>query len=178
MDLAPKKTSARTANKRILIAVDDSDASMRAVRYVADMIEGRDGFQIRLFHVLPPLPPELLEFIGSSDPEEEAQMQAEQKVEQAEWIKKAKKAERSIFQQARAILVESGFPARQVKGEYCASVHQREIPSDIVETAHAAHCDTIVVGRESFSGVQRFFRRHIGDALLRKGQGFTIWVVE
>lgn len=173
-----KKTAARTANKRILIAVDDSDASMRAVQYVADTIGGQDGFQVRLFHVLPPLPPELLEFIGSSDPTEEARMQATQKAQRAEWIKQAKKAEQPIFKKARAILVEAGFLARQVKGEYFSSVHQQEIPSDILETAQAAHCHTIVVGRESFSGLKRFLRRHIGDALIRKGQGFTIWVVE
>ena len=116
MGSATPKTSAQTANKRLLIAVDDSDASMRAVRYVADTIGGRDGFQVRLFHVLPPLPPELLEFIGSSDPAEEAQMQAKQKAEQAEWLKKAKKAEQPIFQKARAISGRGGIPRSTSEG--------------------------------------------------------------
>ena len=35
-----QQTSGRTSNKRILIAVDDSDASMHAVQYVADTIGG------------------------------------------------------------------------------------------------------------------------------------------
>lgn len=118
MGSATKKIAAQASDKRILIAVDDSDASMRAVQYVANAIGGQEGFQMRFFHVLPPFPPELLEFIGSSDPKEEAQMQAKQKAEQAEWIKKAKKAEQPIFKKARVILVEAGFPARQVKGEY------------------------------------------------------------
>lgn len=167
-----------SVQRRRLIAVDDSDASMRAVQYVADSIGGQDGFQVFLFHVLPPFPPELLEFIGSSDPKEEARMQTAQKEEQAEWLKKAQKAEQPLFKKARAILLEAGFPARKVTGEYCSSVHQQEIPSDILETARAKQCHTIVVGRESFSGLKRFLRRHIGDELIRKGQGFTIWVVE
>ena len=173
-----QQTSTRTSNKRILIAVDDSDASMRAVQYVADTIGGQDGLQVRLFHVLPPIPPEQLEFIGSSDPKEEEAMQAKQKDQQAEWIKQAKKTEQPVFKKARAILLEAGVPAQKVKGEYCSSVHQREIPSDILETAQADHCQTIVVGRESFLGVKGFFQHHIGDELIRKGQGFTIWVVE
>ena len=40
--------------KHMLIAIDRSGASLRAVAYVAAMI-GQRGFQIELLHVLPPL---------------------------------------------------------------------------------------------------------------------------
>ena len=51
-------------NKHILIAVDNTEASHRAVHYVAAMLGGRRGFHVRLLHVLPPFPPELLECGG------------------------------------------------------------------------------------------------------------------
>jgi hypothetical protein len=54
--------------KRILIAIDDSDASYHAVTYVGSIIGGREDFRVCLLHALPPLPRELLEFGGSSDP--------------------------------------------------------------------------------------------------------------
>jgi hypothetical protein len=55
-------------NKRILVAVDNSKASMRAVNYVANIIAGMRDFTVCLLHVPGPLPPELREFGRSEDP--------------------------------------------------------------------------------------------------------------
>jgi hypothetical protein len=45
-----------------------------------------------MVHVLPPLPPELLEHGDSEDPAKEAQLEADLKVEQHRWISAAKKS--------------------------------------------------------------------------------------
>jgi hypothetical protein len=37
---------------------------------------------------------------------------------------------------------------------------------------------TIVIGRESVSGLKEFFADHAADSLIRKGEGFAFWVVE
>ena len=58
-------------DSRLLVIVDDSVASKRAVRYVGKFVGKRRGFRIRLVHVLPSLPPELLEY-GGSNPAGEA----------------------------------------------------------------------------------------------------------
>ena len=39
------------ANRNILVAVDDSEASDRAVNYVAQMLDGMKELRIVLFHV-------------------------------------------------------------------------------------------------------------------------------
>jgi len=39
-------------DERILVAVDDSPASERAVEYVAEMVQGRPGHFVHLVHVL------------------------------------------------------------------------------------------------------------------------------
>jgi hypothetical protein len=57
--------------KYMLIAVDDPEASYRAVTYVGNIISGCEGFRMCLLHALPPLPRELLEFGGSEDPQQE-----------------------------------------------------------------------------------------------------------
>jgi hypothetical protein len=44
------------ANQNILVAVEDSEASDRAVAYVAQMVDGRREFQIVLFHVPASMP--------------------------------------------------------------------------------------------------------------------------
>jgi nucleotide-binding universal stress UspA family protein len=53
--------------KRILIAVDDSAATRRAIRYVIEMASPSKIDQIVLLHVLDPLPPALLEHSGGLD---------------------------------------------------------------------------------------------------------------
>ena len=54
-------------SRHILIAVDASGASDRAVTYVGEMIGKRQGYRVRLLHLLPPLPPPLLEVAGSEN---------------------------------------------------------------------------------------------------------------
>src|ERR671939_359230 len=52
--------------KNILIAVDASEASYRAVTYVGEIIGGRRDFRVCLLHVLPPLPQECLDDTGDA----------------------------------------------------------------------------------------------------------------
>lgn len=166
------------AEKRILIAIDDSDASMRAVRYVAQYLGRQTGIYMRLFHMLHPVPPEFLEFIGSEDLQEKERMEAKLRQAKAEWLGKEEKTEGSVFSKARAILSEAGVPDQRVQTEFCPSVNRQEVVVDILDAAKSSRCNTIVVGRESFSGLKRLFHHHVADELVRKGQGFSIWVVE
>jgi hypothetical protein len=52
---------------RLLVVLDDSVASRRAVKYVGKFVGKRRGFRVCLVQVLPPLPPELQEHGGSED---------------------------------------------------------------------------------------------------------------
>ena len=52
---------------RLLVLVDESPASKRAVSYVARMVGRRRGFQLCLAHLLPPLPAGLMEFRGAEN---------------------------------------------------------------------------------------------------------------
>jgi nucleotide-binding universal stress UspA family protein len=166
------------AEKRILIAIDDSDASMRAVRYVTQYLGKQEGIHMYLFHILHPVPPEFLEFIGSENPQEKERMEAKLRQAKAEWLRKEEQAEGSVFSKARAILHEAGVPDQRVQTEFCPSVNQQEVAVDILDAAKSTRCNTLVVGRESFSGLQRLFHHHVADELVREGQGFTIWIVE
>src|ERR1041385_7823359 len=79
-------------NTRLLVVRDDSVASRRAVKYVGKFVGKRKAFRICLVHVLPPLPPELLEHGGAEDPAKEAQLEDELRVGQHRWISAAKRA--------------------------------------------------------------------------------------
>jgi hypothetical protein len=52
-----------------MIAIDDSEHSARALRYVGTLLRDTHDVQITLFHVLKPMPRELLEHGGSRIPQ-------------------------------------------------------------------------------------------------------------
>jgi nucleotide-binding universal stress UspA family protein len=165
-------------NRKILIAVDDSEVSHQAVDYVAEMIGGRHGFHVCLFHVLPPFPPSLLEHGGSENPNVEEEIEARIRNKQDDWLEKAKRESQPMMDRAKAILHDARVPARAIKSRFYAPISGENLVSDILLQAQTDACDTIVVGRETFAGLQRVFRHHVADDLIRRGHNHTIWVVE
>jgi nucleotide-binding universal stress UspA family protein len=161
------------AHKRILIAIDDSEASRRAVAYVGRMIGGRKGFRIRLFHVLAPLPSTLEEFVGGENRQREEPARAE-------WVARGEKAGKPVFARAKAILRMARIPAHAVETQLATWDSDQGLAAIILEAARTSQCGTIVVGRESFAGLREVFQRHVhvADELLPKAQGFALWVVE
>ena len=59
---------------RILVAVDESENSHRAVQYVGALLRRTPDVAVTLFHVLKPMPRELLEHGGSENPAAEAKL--------------------------------------------------------------------------------------------------------
>lgn len=163
---------------KIFIAIDDSRASTRAVSYVARLFGRRRGFRFYVVHVLPPLPSELLEHGGSEDPSKEVRLGVELRAEQQLWIAAAKKAAREGLNRAQANLRNSGIPAGAVQVLFCEPADGRDAADEILQKAHKCKCRTIVVGRESVSWFHEMFSKHLAEELLRRGKGFSIWVVQ
>ncbi len=63
--------------EHLLLVIDESPASVRAVEYTGNLLRRRQGFRIHLLHPLPPLPPELLEFGGAENPRKEQALENE-----------------------------------------------------------------------------------------------------
>jgi nucleotide-binding universal stress UspA family protein len=166
------------ASKYILLAVDDSEATTRAVTYVASIIEGQPGFRLCLLHVFAPLPPQLLEFGGAENPAEEERWEAVQKDARTQWIAGAKACADDLFAKAQSILRTAGVPAHAVETQLAIPLSGEAVVTNILEGARANQCGTVVVGRQSFSWLQELFQHHIGEELIRRGQGLAIWVVE
>lgn len=163
--------------KTVLVGVDDSDSSVRSVSYVADLIGGREDFHIVLLHVLPPIPPEFLEFGGSEDPETERKLDETLKKEQAQWIEDAKNAAEPILENAKTILYRLGVVPSMISVVFSQSIHRPDIVRELLETAHKHNCGTIVVGRESYPSFKERFHHHVGEELVQKVQGIAVWVI-
>jgi nucleotide-binding universal stress UspA family protein len=161
--------------QKMLVAVDDSDASRRALSYVASFLAGCADVSVRLFHVLPHLPPETLEWGGTTDPAKERAFLAEKK---AQFIAEAEKTAQPAVDHARRTLREAGVPEHAIETQFYPSVATADVVDDILDVARQGGFGTVVVGRNSWPRLKEAFRHHICHELIKKGRGVSVWVVE
>ena len=110
-------------DRHLLVAVDESDSSKRAVLYVADFLGGVPGFAVTLFSIIP----EPEEDFFASDAEREA------------WIdKQIDKAYRRL-DTYRTILIQSGFPWAHISWDQ-RQVVQVAIAPDNTRQRIASRC--------------------------------------
>lgn len=163
-------------NKRILIAVDRTAASQRAVAYVVNMLGGAPGIHVGLLHV--DLPPRMLEWGGSEDPRTEERVSAERAVAYQQEEKQAVHKGQAFLQRFRETLAERGIDVAALLVQFDEPLNAKSITEHILSTAKKHDYGTAVVGRDSFGGLIHFFKHHVGEELVRHGEGLTIWVVE
>ena len=165
-------------NKTFLVAIDDSESTLQTVSYVAETLGPQQGFDIVLLHVLPPIPPELLEFGGSEDPQTEERLDEQLKKEQAQWIAQAQQSAEPLLEKVKDMFLQVGISAERITTVFAESIHRPDFVRELLETAHNQQCGTIVVGRKSYPKFKEMFHHHVGEELVEKGEGFAIWVVE
>jgi nucleotide-binding universal stress UspA family protein len=163
---------------RLLILVDDSPASRRAVAYVASMVGGQRRLRFYLAHPMAPLPAHLLEFRGASNPSEEERLDVQLKDRQNRWTSAAQDAAQRVFARAQATLRRAGVVPSAVKTEFFTPGSGRQAADGIFKLARAKRCNTVVVGRRSVPWLRKLLNTELAEELVRRGTGFTIWVVE
>lgn len=160
---------------RILVAVDDSENSARAVKYVGSLLRGSPDTEITLFHVLKPMPRGLLEHGGSENPAAETKLGEQLRQDQQTWIREESESECPVLIKARETLTHSGFDRGRVE---LRIGHEEDVARNILEEGRSGKHDTIVVGRHGASRVKRLFGGGVTDQILRDAEGFAVWVVE
>jgi nucleotide-binding universal stress UspA family protein len=163
---------------RLLVVLDESAASRRTVAYLGKMVGRHRDLQLCLAHVLPPLPPGLLESAGDEDPQPGRRQQARLKTRQQRWLLAAKRTAQQTFARAQAALRKVGVPARALDVQFFGALDGRSAADRILALARASRCRTVVVGRESLSWFRELLRGDLAGELVRRADGFTIWVVE
>ena len=164
-----------TALSRILIAVDGSEHSARALRYVGTLLRDTQDVQITLFHVLKPMPRGLLEHGGSEDPAEEIRLAKKLQEDQENWVRTESVFESPILVTALELFGKTGFPLDRVTLKFG---HEDDIAHTILDEARTGGYGTIVMSRHASKALKRFFGGSITDQLLRDASGFTLWIVE
>lgn len=163
------------ANHRILLAIDGTRASERAVRYVGEVL-GTDATHVRLLHVVPALPLERRDVPGFRAPAEGR----EARTEEAFGSKASARARRArpILERMRAVLLDEGFRDEQLELDLRAGAPEESVPRVVLEQARQHDCDTIVVGYRKLPWYRQLFYRHVGEWLVRHANEQTVCVVE
>lgn len=164
---------------KILIAVDGSTSSMKAVRYVGNIVSGCQGAVITLFHILP-LPPALLEHGGAENPDDERRIEESLQGEVKSWAeKRSKSVEEEIFAPARQILKEKGFPEDAIMVKAKTEVDK---PMDeayaIIQEAKEGGYDTVVLGRRGRSKFKDFVFGSVTTKVIHAIKDCAIWIIE
>ncbi|MEE4112011.1 MAG: universal stress protein [Desulfobacteraceae bacterium] len=150
-----------TRNNHIVIAVDGSENSRRAVAYVGGLIGGRTGFTVTLLHVIHA--PE--EDFFASPPERER------------WVKSGRKKVDSWTTDYRDLLIADGVDA----GDTSILTVERDGPSLaqlILAEMTRLEAGTIVLGRQGLSRKEEFLFGSVSKQIVSHARNCTVWVVQ
>jgi nucleotide-binding universal stress UspA family protein len=157
---------------RLLIPVDGSAGSRRAVAYVAETFDHRPDVSIVLLHILPKLPPALWDdghiLTDSELREREVTVEA--------WEGQQEKPWESIINEARERLLQGGVPPEALSIKYLPTYS--DIATDILDEAELERCSTIVIGRHGTSGGKKFLLGSVSKKVANQAKGIAVTIVD
>lgn len=164
-------------NNRILLAIDGTQASERAARYVGEVLGHADA-HVRLLHVLPTPPLARTDVPGFRVPtrEQPTRRQTDPFV-RTPAVERAKRAH-PVLERMREILLDEGLGEEQLKLDFHSPAPEESIPRALLEQARQHDCDTIVVGYQKLPWYRELFYRHVGSWLVRHAREHAVWVIE
>ncbi len=158
--------------KKLLLAIDESEGSWRAVDYVGGQFAGLGDLKITLFHVLAGFPPQFWDD-GHFLSEEE---KAARKAVIEKWLANQKYVLEPLFKRAIKRLTASGIPREQIETKFISESID-VIPQCILTEAKAGGYGTLVLGRCGKS-VKHVFLGSTASKIINAGAGIAICVVE
>jgi nucleotide-binding universal stress UspA family protein len=156
------------ANK-ILVAVDESKNSMKAVKYVASGIQPTG--KVTLLSVLP----DSTAACGLDSPTLTPLFKQNRKAFCA--IEDTKKDHvKGFMEKAKTVLVEAGFPSKNVT----VKIQKKKvgIARDILKEAQAGKYDTLVMGRRGLSAVKEFLFGSVSSKVVQLAKKVSVIVVD
>lgn len=158
--------------RRMMIALDDSEGSFKAVEYVGRQFAGIGDLQITLFHVLPGLPPDFWDDGHIlTDPEA-----AVRKSVIDQWLSNQKARMEPVYEKAISTLARHGIGPHQIQKK--SAGEPGGIADTILREARSGAYDTLVMGRCGRSHTTHALMGSIAGKIVNHGAGVAICVVE
>lgn len=147
--------------KKILIAVNASENSRRAVSYVSKILGGFSGFHVVFLHVI--------------DPPEEDYFSC--RAEQEKWMAQHRIEIDRLLEGYRQIFIREGFDPKALSLRKTLRFRP-SVAECILEEQARLECGTIVVGRQALSRSEEFLFGSISSKIVSHAKNCTVWVVE
>ena len=168
-----------TTKKTILVALDDSEASQRVLSYTAELAKPSEALHLLLCHVLPSMPPHLLESPGAEDPAEERRIEEAQRTEQGRWTAKHNEVGVRLLENGQRRLEKLGVPAKRIHTKLVEPAHVHgDVAEAILTAAKESDCDMLIVGRHAFSALREVLHTHLADVLHANAEGLEVRIVD
>lgn len=155
--------------KRILLAVDNSKNSLKAIKYVAGTVN-KDA-SLTVLSILPD-PTSGCDLDGPSlAPIFKENMKTFCTIEDAK-----RAAVQGFLEQAKQTLVKGGFASKNI----ALRIRKKKagIARDILKEAERGKYDTIVIGRRGLSGIKQFLFGSVSNKVVQLTQGACVIVVD
>jgi len=150
-------------SRKMLLAVDDSDNSRKAVDYAATFAAANEA-RVTLFNVVREFK---LDFLDNSTPRgAEIEMRLLEKLE---------RDVQHMFASYRKQLEWAGFKASRISVMH--TLQSRTRAGDILKEAKEGNYGTIVMGRRGLSKVHEYFLGRVTTKVLHRAAGFALRIV-
>lgn len=160
--------------KKVLIAVDGSENSMRAVMYTGEVIRNTPGFTMQLLHI---------EKLPDRDLFKD----------DASWRNECENyrtAIKAFLEDCRDSLEAKGVPSETISEKYVSSCEKLASVSDprlcsmggnlsmkILDVVHEGGFGTVVLGRRGVSKAEAFLFGSVSNKIIHYVKNCTVWVV-
>jgi len=148
-------------NKKILIAVDASENSRRAVSYVSKILGGFSGFYVVFLH-------------GMNPPDEDY---FSSRAEQERWMAQHRIEIDRLLGGYRRIFIGEGFDPKALSLRKTVR-HRPSIAACILAEQHRLGCGTIMMGRHALTRSEECLFGSISSKIVNRAKNCTVWVVE
>ena len=166
------------SDTELLVVIDATEASERALQYVGRFCAGRRRIGVHLAYIASRLPPELLEFGGSERAKSEDQLESKLRGLQRRWMAVADRKGERILSTACATLRRAGVGAASIRTCMSSPRDARRAVDEVLLLAREEQCSTIVVGHRAHAWFRGLGGGHLTEQLVRHAKGRAIWVID
>ena len=157
---------AEELTRTIVVPVDGSESSLKSLEYIHAMYGANNNVEVKLFYVLPQLPPIL-------EDEQTKSREVAQKIKAIE-NQNLRRAEK-ILAQARDMLVSKGFAEDRIEAIYQKRL--KGIARDTCNWADNERADAVAITTRGLSKIEAFFMGEISSKLIEFCRIAPVWIV-
>lgn len=153
--------------KKILIAVDNSRHSKKAIHYAAIQNEFFQDMKFTLLHIHPTISQYL---------QDEAKKNVKARIELEQVFQKYSKDAQEMLKNLKGQMVEKGISDSAIQLKHLPRM--KGVAKDILEYSNGGAFDAVILGRRGLSGLEEIFMGSVSSNVVANSEIIPIWLVD